>query len=103
MLIFLKSRAIKKNVSNGHSLSQSMQVTSLFPGLVTQMIAIGEESGTLDSMLSKVADLYEEDMEHAIDALHRLLEPFIMALLGLLVGGLVVAMYLPILKLGTVV
>ena len=94
--------AIKKEVSNGHSLCQSMQVTSLFPGLVTQMIAIGEESGTLEHMLSKAADFYEEDMEHAIDALHSLLEPFIMSLLGLLVGGLVVAMYLPILKLGTV-
>ncbi len=94
---------IKNEISNGHSLCKSMQDTLLFPGLVTQMIAIGEESGTLEKMLSKVADFYEEDIEHAIDVLHSVLEPLIMALLGLLVGSLVVAMYLPILKLGTVV
>lgn len=93
---------IKNKVSNGHSLHKSMQETLHFPVLVTQMIAIGEESGALEKMLSKVADLYEEDIEHAIDALHSILEPLIMALLGLLVGSLVVAMYLPILKLGTV-
>ena len=71
--------------------------------MVIQMIAIGEESGTLEQMLSKVADFYEEEVDNAVDSLSSLLEPIIMSILGVLVGGLVVAMYLPIFKLGSVV
>jgi len=75
----------------------------MFPNMVVQMIAIGEESGALEQMLSKVADFYEEEVDNAVDSLSSLLEPIIMAILGVLVGGLVVAMYLPIFKLGSVV
>ena len=71
--------------------------------MVVQMIAVGEESGSLDEMSSKVADFYEEDVDNAVDSLSSLLEPMIMALLGVLVGGLVIAMYLPIFKMGAVI
>ena len=77
-----------------------MQNTTLFPNMVTQMISIGEESGSLDSMLNKVADFYEEEVDQAIATLSTMMEPVIMVILGLLIGGLVVAMYLPIFKLG---
>jgi type IV pilus assembly protein PilC len=80
-----------------------MENTDLFPNMVIQMIAVGEESGSLDSMSSKVADFYEEDVDNAVDNLSSLLEPMIMAILGVLVGGLVVAMYLPIFKMGSVI
>ena len=94
---------IRENVSTGQQLQLSMQQTGLFPNMVVQMVAIGEESGALDSMLSKVADFYEEEVDNAVDGLSSLLEPLIMAVLGVLVGGLVIAMYLPIFKMGSVV
>jgi len=95
--------SIKKEISNGQSLQRAIQHTQLFPDLVIQLIGIGEESGTLEQMLEKIADFFEKDVDNAVDILSGLLEPVIMTILGLLVGGLVVAMYLPILKLGTVV
>ena len=75
----------------------------LFPNMVTQMVAIGEESGSLDSMLGKVADFFEAEVDDAVEALSSLMEPIIMVILGVLIGGLVIAMYLPIFKLGAVV
>lgn len=95
--------AMRDEVSTGQRLQQSMENTGLFPNMVVQMIAVGEESGSLDSMSAKVADFYEEDVDNAVDNLSSLLEPLIMGILGILVGGLVVAMYLPIFKLGAVV
>ncbi len=95
--------AIRDEVSTGQRLQQAMENTGLFPNMVIQMIAVGEESGSLDDMSAKVADFYEEDVDNAVDNLSSLLEPMIMAILGVLVGGLVVAMYLPIFKLGAVV
>jgi type IV pilus assembly protein PilC len=80
-----------------------MTNVNLFPNMVTQMVAIGEESGALDSMLSKVADFFEQEVDDAVDALSSLMEPIIMVVLGTLIGGMVVAMYLPIFKLGAVV
>lgn len=94
---------IREEVSNGQQMQVAMENTKLFPNMVVQMIAIGEESGALEKMLSKVADFYEEEVDNAVDALSSLLEPMIMSILGVLVGGLVVAMYLPIFKLGSVV
>jgi type IV pilus assembly protein PilC len=95
--------AIRDEVATGQRLQQSMENTGLFPNMVIQMIAVGEESGSLDQMSGKVADFYEADVDDAVDNLSSLLEPAIMAILGVLVGGLVVAMYLPIFKLGAVV
>jgi len=94
---------IREEVATGQQLQQCMRAASLFPNIVIQMIAIGEESGSLDSMLEKVADFYEEEVDNAVDSLSSLIEPMIMAFLGVVVGGLVVAMYLPIFKLGAVV
>jgi type IV pilus assembly protein PilC len=94
---------IRDEVSTGQRLQRSMEATSLFPNMVIQMIAVGEESGSLDAMAAKVADFYEADVDAAVDAMSSLLEPLIMAILGVLVGGLVIAMYLPIFKLGAVV
>jgi type IV pilus assembly protein PilC len=94
---------IRDEVATGQRLQQAMENTELFPNMVIQMIAVGEESGSLDEMSAKVADFYEEDVDNAVDNLSSLLEPMIMAILGVLVGGLVVAMYLPIFKLGAVV
>ena len=94
---------IGEDVSSGQQLNVAMENTKLFPTMVIQMIAIGEESGALEQMLSKVADFYEESVDNAVDALSSLLEPIIMALLGVIVGSLVIAMYLPIFKLGSVV
>jgi type IV pilus assembly protein PilC len=94
---------IRDEVSTGQRLQRSMETTGLFPNMVIQMIAVGEESGSLDSMASKVADFYEADVDAAVDGMSSLLEPLIMAILGVLVGGLVIAMYLPIFKLGAVV
>ncbi|MDH3440007.1 MAG: type II secretion system F family protein [Gammaproteobacteria bacterium] len=94
---------MRDEVSTGQRLQQSMENTDLFPNMVIQMIAVGEESGSLDDMSSKVADFYEEDVDNAVDNLSSLLEPMIMAILGVLVGGLVVAMYLPIFKMGAVI
>ncbi|MDG1463220.1 MAG: type II secretion system F family protein, partial [Gammaproteobacteria bacterium] len=94
---------IRDEVATGMRLQQAMENTDLFPNLVIQMIAVGEESGSLDEMSSKVADFYEDDVDAAVDGLSSLLEPLIMAVLGVLVGGLVIAMYLPIFKMGAVV
>jgi type IV pilus assembly protein PilC len=97
------TRRIQKEVSTGTSLTVAMQNANVFPSMVTQMVAIGEESGALDSMLSKVADFFEEEVDEAVAALSSLMEPLIMVILGVLIGGLVIAMYLPIFKLGSVV
>ena len=94
---------MKDEVATGQRLQQSMENTGLFPNMVVQMIAVGEESGSLDEMSAKVADFYEEDVDNAVDSLSSLLEPMIMAILGILVGGLVIAMYLPIFKMGAVI
>lgn len=94
---------IREQVASGQQLQLSMRAVELFPSMMVQMVAIGEEAGSLDSMLSKVADFYEEEVDNAVDALSSLLEPLIMAVLGVLIGGLVIAMYLPIFKLGSVV
>ena len=94
---------IRDEVSTGQRLQQAMENVDLFPNMVIQMIAVGEESGSLDSMSSKVADFYEDDVDNAVDNLSSLLEPMIMAILGVLVGGLVIAMYLPIFKMGAVI
>lgn len=95
--------SMRDEVATGQRLQQAMENTDLFPNMVIQMIAVGEESGSLDEMSAKVADFFEEDVDNAVDNLSSLLEPMIMSILGVLVGGLVVAMYLPIFKLGAVV
>jgi len=95
--------AIKNEVSTGTHLRVAMEHTGLFPNMVVQMVAIGEESGELDKMLGKVADFYEQEVDDAVDSLSSLIEPMIMAFLGVVVGGLVIAMYLPIFKLAAVV
>jgi type IV pilus assembly protein PilC len=97
------TRKIQTDVSTGTSLTNAMLNTGLFPSMVTQMTQIGEESGSLDGMLSKVADFYEREVDDAVAALSSLLEPIIIVFLGVVIGGLVVAMYLPIFKLGSVV
>jgi len=97
------TKQIQNEVSTGSSLTVSMQNTDVFPAMVTQMVAIGEESGQLDSMLGKVADFFEQEVDDAVESLSSLMEPMIMVFLGGLIGGLVVAMYLPIFKLGSVV
>jgi len=94
---------IREEVSTGQRLQRAMEATDLFPNMVIQMIAVGEESGSLDEMAAKVADFYEAEVDAAVDNLSSLLEPAIMAILGILVGGLVIAMYLPIFKLGAVI
>jgi type IV pilus assembly protein PilC len=97
------TKRIQSEVSTGVSLTNAMQSSGAFPNMVLQMVSIGEESGSLDSMLSKVADYFEAEVDDAVDALSSLMEPLIMVVLGTLVGGLVVAMYMPIFKLGQVV
>lgn len=94
---------MRDEVATGHQLQLAMRQSNIFPNMVIQMVAIGEESGSIDSMLAKVADFFEEEVDNAVDALSSLLEPMIMAFLGVVVGGLVIAMYLPIFKLGSVV
>jgi type IV pilus assembly protein PilC len=97
------TKRIQSEVSTGTSLTVSMQNTEVFPNMVLQMVTIGEESGSLDSMLSKVADFFEGEVDDAVEALSSLMEPIIMVVLGTLIGGLVIAMYLPIFKMGQVV
>jgi type IV pilus assembly protein PilC len=94
---------MRDEVATGQRLQRSMEATGLFPNMVNQMIAVGEESGSLDEMSAKVATFYEAEVDNAVDAMSSLLEPLIMVILGVLVGGLVIAMYLPIFKLGSVV
>jgi type IV pilus assembly protein PilC len=97
------TKKIQTEVSTGTSLTAAMQNSNVFPNMVTQMVAIGEESGALDQMLGKVADFFEAEVDEAVESLSSLMEPLIMAILGVLIGGLVIAMYLPIFKLGAVV
>jgi type IV pilus assembly protein PilC len=97
------TRQIQGEVSTGTSLTVAMQNANVFPSMVLQMCAIGEETGALDSMLGKVADFYEQEVDDAVDALSSLMEPMIMVVLGTLIGGMVVAMYLPIFKIGQAV
>lgn len=94
---------MRDEVATGTRLQRAMENTDLFPNMVNQMVAVGEESGSLDDMASKVADFYEEEVDNAVDSMSSLLEPLIMSILGVLVGGLVIAMYLPIFKMGQVV
>ncbi len=93
---------MREQVATGIQLQQSMKNVGLFPHMVVQMVAIGEEAGSVESMLGKVADFYEEEVDNAVDSLSSLIEPLIMAILGILVGGLIIAMYLPIFMLGSV-
>lgn len=95
--------SIRDDVATGKSIQKSMQKVGLFPVMATQMVGIGEEAGSLEFMLAKIADFYEEDVDNAVNSLSSLLEPLIMVVLGVIIGGLVVAMYLPIFKLGSVI
>jgi type IV pilus assembly protein PilC len=97
------TKRIQSEISTGTSLTVAMQNAQVFPNMVLQMTAIGEESGALDSMLSKVADFYEGEVDDAVDAMSSLMEPVIMVVLGTLIGGLVIAMYMPIFKMGSAV
>ncbi len=97
------TKRIQSEISTGTSLTVAMQNSEVFPNMVLQMVAIGEESGALDSMLSKVADFFEGEVDDAVEGLSSLMEPIIMVVLGVLIGGLVIAMYLPIFKMGQVV
>jgi type IV pilus assembly protein PilC len=94
---------IQKDVSTGASLTASMEASGVFPNMVLQMTAIGEESGALDGMLGKAAEFYEQEVDEAVAGLSSLMEPFIIVILGTIIGGIVVSMYLPIFKLGAVV
>jgi type IV pilus assembly protein PilC len=97
------TKKIQQDVSTGVSLTNSMTNVNVFPNMVIQMVSIGEESGALDGMLSKVADFFEQEVDDAVEALSSLMEPMIMVVLGVLIGGMVIAMYLPIFKMGQAV
>jgi type IV pilus assembly protein PilC len=99
----LATEKIQKDVATGTSLTTSMQTSGVFPNMVLQMSAIGEESGSLDHMLGKAADFYENEVDDMVKAMSSLMEPFIIVILGVLIGGIVIAMYMPIFKLGAVV
>ncbi len=99
----MATREIQQKVSTGSSLTVAMQEANVFPNMVIQMVSIGEESGALDNMLSKVADFFEQEVDDAVEALASLMEPMIMVVLGVVIGGMVIAMYLPIFKLGQAV
>lgn len=103
VVFYEASMKIRDEISTGSQLQASMQGTQLFPNVVVQMVAIGEESGSIDSMLGKIADWYEEEVDDAVDAMTSLMEPLIMAFLGVIIGGIVIGMYLPIFKMGQVV
>ena len=94
---------VRDDVAVGYPVNMAMKQTNMFPHMVVQMTAIGEEAGSLDTMLFKVAEFYEQEVNNAVDALSSLLEPLIMVFLGVIVGGMVVAMYLPIFKLAATV
>lgn len=100
---YVATKKIQAEVATGSSLTSSMQGTEIFPNMVVQMVSIGEESGSLDAMLSKVADFFDQEVDDQVEALTSLMEPMIMVVLGTLIGGLVISMYLPIFKLGQVV
>jgi type IV pilus assembly protein PilC len=97
------SARIREDVAVGHQLQLAMQQTDVFPSMVIQMAAIGEEAGSLDEMLLKVAEAYEEEVNNAVDALSSLLEPAIIVFIGFIVGAMVIAMYLPIFKMAAVI
>ncbi len=99
----MATKQIQTEISTGNTLVTAMQNANVFPSMVLQMVAIGEESGALDSMLSKVADFFEAEVDEAVENITALMEPLIMAVLGVVIGGMVVALYLPIFKLGSVV
>ena len=94
---------IRSEVNSGMQMNLAMRNSAIFPDMVIQMVAIGEESGAVDDMLSKVANIYEQQVDDAVDGLTALLEPMIMAVLGVVIGGLIIAMYLPIFEIGKVV
>jgi type IV pilus assembly protein PilC len=96
-------KRIRDDVSVGYQLNIAMRQVDVFPHMVVQMTAIGEESGALDTMLYKVAEFYEEEVNNAVDALSSLLEPFIMLIIGVIVGGMVIGMYLPVFKLAAAI
>ena len=96
------TRKIRDDVTTGQQLNFAIKNTTLFPAMITQMVGIGEESGALDAMLDKCATYYEAEVDNAVDGLTALMEPMIMAVLGVLIGGLMIAMYLPIFQLGAV-
>jgi len=100
---FEATKKIQQDVSTGVSLTNAMTNVNVFPNMVLQMVSIGEESGALDGMLSKVADFFEQEVDDAVEALSSLMEPMIMVVLGVLIGGMVIAMYLPIFKMGQAV
>ncbi len=100
---YVATKKIQSEVATGTSLTSSMQGAEVFPNMVIQMAMIGEEAGSLDNMLSKVADFFEQEVDDAVEALSSLMEPMIMVVLGTLIGGMVIAMYLPIFKLGSAV
>jgi len=102
IVYFTAIMQMREQVATGLQLQQSMKNTGLFPHMVVQMVAIGEEAGSVEKMLGKVADFYEEEVDNAVDSLSTLIEPIIMSILGVLVGGLIIAMYLPIFKMGSV-
>ncbi|MDH5218732.1 MAG: type II secretion system F family protein, partial [Gammaproteobacteria bacterium] len=91
---------IREDVATGQQLQLAMQQSKLFPNMAVQMVAIGEETGALDSMLSKVADFYEQEVDDAVDGLSSLMEPVIIVVIGGLIGGLVLAMYMPVFQIG---
>jgi len=97
------TKQIKQEVATGTSLTAAMQNTGVFSNMVVQMVSIGEETGALDAMLGKVADFYEQEVDDSVEALSSLMEPVIMVVLGTLIGGMVIAMYLPIFKMGQAV
>jgi len=99
----LATKQIQGEVASGTALTAAMQNANVFPNMVLQMVSIGEETGALDNMLSKVADFYEAEVDDAVEALSSLMEPMIMVVLGTLIGGMVIAMYLPIFKIGQAV
>lgn len=94
-------KKIKEDVTTGLQINMAMASTGVFPNMVTQMVAIGEESGAVDTMLAKVADIYEQEVDDAVDGISSLIEPFVIVFLGTVVGGLVVAMYLPVFQMGS--
>ena len=96
-------RVVREEMMAGNQMHQAMRNTGTFPEMVNQMVAIGEESGALDTLLAKVATIYEQEVDDSVDSLTALLEPLIMTVLGVLIGGLIIAMYLPIFQLGSIV
>jgi len=103
VVYFNATKAIQREVSAGSGLTVAMEKTGLFPSMVLQMCSIGEEAGSLDAMLSKVADFFEAEVDEAVEAISSLMEPMIMVVLGTLIGGMVIAMYLPIFMMGQAV